>query len=191
MTDSPAAHRYRDALVQAVREAATRPAQKEFLRNRCKADAGIMWHLFASYFDDRVSADLGAAAQRIQSKNRSKQGIVAEEMVGNGTYGGRYPSARGTRFKPNDLSDVVDLGVRSMKLWQFRVNNKPLAETPVYEVAGNLLHRERDASFLRKVLAGLPEKSELPVGDFYAGREGAEEVERMYAEAEAERRANA
>jgi len=191
MTDTPAAKRYRDAVMQAVREAKGRVAQTEFLRNRCKNDGGILWHLFWNYFDDRVRRDIEAAAERVHSKTRSKQILPEEPIAATGTNGGRYPSARPQRYTPENMSDVVDMVVRSMRLWQFRVNKRPLALTPVYEVEGNLNSRERDANFLRKVLSGLPEKSELPVGHFYAGREGAEEIERLYEQAEAERRSAA
>lgn len=188
MPDTPAERRYRDAVAQAVREAKGQSAQIDFLRARCRNDNGILWFLFSNYFDDRVRRDIEAAADKVRSKTRSKQVVPEETLAATGTHGGRYPSAREPRVTPQNLSDVVDLTVRSMKLWQFRVNGKPLALTSVYEVEGNLKTRERDASFLRKVLEGLPKKSEQPISYFYAGREGAEEVERFYIQSEAERR---
>jgi hypothetical protein len=173
---------YKDAVTQAVREAKGIAAQTEFLANRCKNNAAILWHLFHNMFEARVRPDLEAAVVKVRAHKRGKASVTPLPTK-------PQPSAKPQRLGPESLRLGNEAIMFRSKLYQFKINGQPLANVPVNEVSGYLRSHERDGSFLRRVIAGIPDPmSDQPVSYFYKGTDGANEIDRMYDEAEAARK---
>lgn len=174
MSNLNAAQRYKEAVTQAVREARGIKSQTQFLANRCKQDAAILWHLFETYFEDRVRADL----ETVRSKSSST--VVPMDV----SEAGRVLRKQQHGPSPAALSNAIAAGTSRMKMYTFLINGKPMREVSITEARQWLLSHSRDNRFVELALSGLPQRSDRTFAQFYRD----DEVEKLYQQAERERK---
>lgn len=175
--------RYQAAVIQAVSEGRGIKAQTDYLSNRIKGDAAILWYLFESYVEKRVRSDLEAAAEKTRSKPRIVSATPATQPQPQTTW-------QPPKLSTADISNALDQTWRHSKLYTHRINGQPLAETTGRELHQYIASHTRDNKFYQAVAAGIAPTDNRTLGEIYKGPEGAAEIDAAYQKAEQERKSS-
>jgi hypothetical protein len=177
--------RYRAAVTQAVREGRGIKAQTQYLTNRIKGDAGVLWYLFETYIENRVRADLEAAAGKVMSRPH-----VVPPVAGVAPSASSLSSWRAPKLSPAEIGDALNATWQRSRLYTYRINGQLMSETTGRELHQFLASHSRDNKFYRTVAAGIAPTDTRTLGEIYKGPEGAAEIEAAYQKAENERKSS-
>lgn len=176
-TDPVAAARLHEAAMNAVKQSPRNwDGARDALLKAVRADAALMWELFAPYRNQALQAALTAAAAELrrQEMPRREPGLRGA--------GHRADDHHTTGARPSPISaaaiSAVSGAAAASLLDTFTVNGRPIGDLTAREASQWAGARERDARFVRLLT------DNLPAGDVIRKWRTGEDAARMYAIAE-------
>lgn len=154
-TDPIAAARLHEVAMNAVKQSPRNwDGARDALLKAVRADAALMWELFAPYRNQALQAALTAAATELrrQETPRREPGLRG---AGLGQPDGQRPHARPSPISAAAINAVSGAAAASL-LDTFRVNGQPLGDVTAREASKWAGARARDARFVRLMAENLP-----------------------------------
>jgi hypothetical protein len=154
-TGPVAAARLHEVAMSAVRQSPRNwDGARDALIKAVRADASLIWELFAPYRNQALQAVLTAAATELRRQEMPRR-EPGQRGAGHTLGGDHHAAARPTRISLDAISAVSRTAAASL-LDTFQVNGMPLGDVTAREASKWAGARARDARFVRLMAENLP-----------------------------------